>query len=217
MANANGERHIMARRTRRRNRDMTTVFAAGTRILTARGEIAVEILSIGDAVETVSGVFRPLVFLGRRRVECARHPEPRHVCPVRVRAGAFADGLPSRDLRLSPNHAVYLDDVLIPIRSLVDGMTIVQETIDEVVYWQVELPEQNVIFAEGLPCDSCPDAEGRTAFENGGAVVQLHPRFTSYGDAVRRPPIDVEALTRIRRYLLDRSALTAVRAVSTSV
>lgn len=197
-----------------------TVFATGTRILTARGEIAVEFLRAGDAVETVSGDFRPLVFLGRRRIDRARHPEPRHVDPVRVRAGAFADGLPSRDLRLAPEHAVYVDDVLIPIRCLIDGMTIVQEAVDEVVYWQVELPERNVIFAEGMPCDSCPDADGRTAFENGGTVVQLHPRFASpdwYGDAARRSPIPAETLTRIRRYLLDRSTSTAARSVSTSV
>lgn len=198
---------------------MTSTFATGTLILTARGEVAVEALRPDDAIETVSGAFRPLVFLGRRRVDCARHPQPRHVWPVRVRASAFADGLPSRDLRLSPDHAVYLDDVLIPIRCLADGTTILQEAVEEIVWWQVELPEQDVIFAEGLPCDSCPDADGRAAFENGGTIMQLHPWFTpGHGatGATGLAPVADDTLTKIRRYLADRSSVSSSSALLTS-
>jgi hypothetical protein len=191
---------------------VTTAFAAGTHILTARGEVAVEALRADDAIETAAGDFRPVVFLGRRRVDCARHPEPRLVWPVRVRADAFADGLPSRDLRLPPDHAVYLDEVLIPIRCLIDGVTIVQDAVEEVVWWQVELPERNVIFAEGLPCESCPDPDGRTEFENGGTVVRLHPRLTSGA----RSLVPNETLARIRSYLLERASLAAASALLTS-
>src|SRR5258708_1427014 len=118
---------------------MNTTFASGTRILTDRGEVSIEILREGDAIETVTGAFRPVVFLGRRRVDCTRHPTPWDVWPVRVRAAAFAEGVPHRDLLLSPDHGVYIDDVLIPIRHLINGATIVQEAIDEVAYWHVEL------------------------------------------------------------------------------
>lgn len=187
---------------------MTTAFASGTRILTALGEISVEALREGNAVETVTGAFRPVVFLGRRRVDCGRHPAPRDVWPVRVRAAAFADDVPHRDLLLSPDHAVYVDDVLIPVRHLMNGATIVQEAADEIVYWHVELPEHAVIFAEGLPCESYPDADGRAAFENGGKVMQLHPRFTAsvwLSEDFAQPGATGDRLTAIRRYLLDRA------------
>jgi hypothetical protein len=187
---------------------MTTTFASGTRILTDRGEVSIEILREGDAIETVTGAFRPVVFLGRRRVDCSRHPTPCDVWPVRVRAAAFAEGVPHRDLLLSPDHGVYIDDVLIPIRHLINGATIIQEAVDEVMYWQVELPEHAVIFAEGLPCESYPDADGRTAFENGGKVMQLHPRFTAYAwepDDFVQLATTRDRLTMVRRYLMDRS------------
>ena len=184
---------------------MTTAYAAGTYILTARGEVAVEALREGDAVETVTGGFRPVVFLGRRRVDCARHPAPRDVWPVRVRAAAFADGVPHRDLLLSPDHAVYIDDILIPIRHLINDATIVQEPTDEIVYWYVELPERGVIFAEGLPCESESDAGGRAAFENGGKVLLLYPRFAAPVLAVSDLVRFGDRLVGLRRYLDDRA------------
>ena len=52
----------------------------------------------------------------------------------------------------SPDHAVFIDGVLIPVRYLINGRTIVQEPADEVTYYHVELPRHDVIFAEGLPC-----------------------------------------------------------------
>jgi hypothetical protein len=184
---------------------MISTYAAGTRILTIRGEISVEALREGDAVETVTGAFRPVVFLGRRRVDCARHPVPSDVWPVRVRAAAFADGVPHRDLLLSRDHSVYIDDVLIPIRHLINGATIVQEPAAEVVYWHVELPEHTVIFAEGLPCESYPDADGRTAFENAGKVMQLHPKFTARVWGSNDLAATGDRLSVIRCYLDDRA------------
>jgi len=65
-------------------------------------------------------------------VDCRRHPDPRSVWPIRVRAGAFGDGTPRRDLFLSPDHAVFVDDALIPIRYLIDDVTIEQVPADEV-------------------------------------------------------------------------------------
>jgi hypothetical protein len=62
-------------------------YAAGTRLLTDGGEIAVEKLTVGDLVVTASGAHRPVRWLGSRRVDCARHPEPSAVRPVRIAAG----------------------------------------------------------------------------------------------------------------------------------
>jgi hypothetical protein len=154
-------------------------FVSGTGIATPSGEIAVERLRPGMLVQTASGAAVPVSWLGRRTVACRSHPQPESVWPVRVRAAAFGDQMPERDLWLSPDHAVFVDDVLIPIRYLLDGTTIAQVPCDTVTYWHVELPRHDVILAEGLPVESYLETGGRAGFVNGGDIVSLYPDFAS--------------------------------------
>jgi T5SS/PEP-CTERM-associated repeat protein len=158
---------------------VTACFAAGTRIATARGEIAVEDLTVGDQLLRArrSGRTRPVVWLGHRSVDCRRHPRPWDVWPVRVAAGAFGPGRPRRDLMLSPDHAVFAGGVLIPVRHLVNGSTIAQTPVNRITYWHVELPRHDVILAEGLPAESFLDTGNRAAFANGGDATEPHPDF----------------------------------------
>ena len=101
-------------------------FAAGTRIATDRGRFAVETLRPGDLVLLQDGRIAPIVWIGHRRVDCARHPHPEQAWPFRVAAGAFGPGLPRRDLYLSPDHAVLVTGALVPIKYLAAGVDIVQ-------------------------------------------------------------------------------------------
>jgi hypothetical protein len=158
------------------NSYVTACFAGGTRILTDAGPRTVEVLRPGMMVVTASGRLAPVAWIGRRRLSLGRHPRPWDVMPVRVRAGAFGEGVPARDLVLSPDHAVLAGGVLIPVRYLINGDTIAQETRGEVTYWHVELDRHDVILAEGLACESYLDTGNRDAFEGGAAVV-LHPSF----------------------------------------
>jgi hypothetical protein len=153
-------------------------FLEGTRLMTDRGEVAVEHLAVGDRVRTpVSGGSAPVGWIGHRRVNCRRHPKPRDVWPVRITAGAFGANQPRRDLWLSPDHAVFFGGVLIPIRYLINGATIVQEQRDAVTYWHVELARHDVLLAEGLPAESYLDTGNRGAFVNGAPAMQMHPDF----------------------------------------
>ncbi len=152
-------------------------FAAGTRIKTLVGEIPVESLSVGDIVHSHFAGPAPVVWIGRRHVDCSRHPDPSKVWPVRVSAHAFGPSVPTRDLLLSPDHAVFADNVLIPIRHLINGVTIVQEQMDAVTYYHVELAEHDVLLAEGMPAESYLENGNRAAFDNGDGLVSLHPNF----------------------------------------
>jgi len=96
---------------------------------------------------------------------------------VRVRAHAFGRDRPAADLVLSPDHAVFVEGVLIPVRHLVNASSIAQEEVDEVTYHHVELPDHSVILAEGLPCESYLDTGNRAAFTNGGNAMPLHSSF----------------------------------------
>jgi hypothetical protein len=154
-------------------------FAAGTRIATATGLVKVEDLAVGERVMTDGGAIEPIVWLGQRAVNCARHPKPETVWPVRVRAGAFGANVPVRDLYLSPDHAVFVNDVLVPVKLLINGTSIAQVKQNRVTYYHVELPDHGVILAEGLTVESYLDTGDRTDFHHDSATIRLFPDFTA--------------------------------------
>jgi hypothetical protein len=161
-----------------------TCLLAGSRILTNRGPVAVEALRVGDRVMTHGGVLRPIRWIGHREVDCRRHPRPERVRPVRIAAGAFGPGLPGRTLFLSPDHAVFEEGVLIPVRHLVSGESIRQAPADHAHYFHVELDRHEVMFAEGLPVETFLDTGNRSSFANGGGVTALHPEFAAESGAL---------------------------------
>jgi hypothetical protein len=154
-------------------------FCPGTLIETDRGAVPVERLAVGDAILTATGQIRSIVWIGYRHLNCRRHPKPKKVWPVRVATGAFGDNLPHRDLWLSPDHSVYIDDVLIPIKHLINGTSIAQVPVDQVTYYHVELPQHDVLLAEGLPAESYLNTGDRSKFANGGGATALHPDFSA--------------------------------------
>ena len=184
-------------------------FAEGTRIDTAHGPVAVEHMAAGMHVASLFGGTAQIVWIGHRRVDCAVHPRPRDVWPIRIAPHAFGPGMPEAPLWLSPDHAVYVAEVLVPVRYLVNGRTIVQERRDSVTYYHVELPAHDVIRAEGLPCETYLDTGNRGAFANGGGAVDLHPDFArAVWEAEACAPLVLggERLARIRAALLAQAA-----------
>ena len=190
-------------------------FAEGTLIATARGEVAVQDLQVGDLVVTAHGgaALQPVVWLGHTRANVARHPEKTKAAPILIKAGALADGVPHRDLRVSPDHAMFLDGRLVPAKHLVNGTTIVQELwCPEVTYWHVELPAHGLLIAEGAASESYFDDGNRKHFDNYG-ITTLFKDFASersngrYAEAACYPLLEGgEALERIRTRLAARAA-----------
>ena len=151
-------------------------FAEGTRIRTPDGDIAVEHLQVGDVVLTADGAREPIVWVGQRAIDCRSHPAPETVWPIRVQAGAFSQNVPVYDLYLSPDHAVFVNDVLVPVKLLVDGTSIAPAPRDRVRYFHVELPRHAIILAEALPVESYLDTGDRANFA-GGETIRLFPDF----------------------------------------
>src|SRR6476620_11294863 len=127
-------------------------YLRGTNIRTTKTGRRVEELNIGDLVVTLSGESKPIKWIGRQRFEKKSECWPADVEPVRIRRFALDERTPHRDLYLSPNHALYIDGVLIPAIYLVNGTSIVQampEGVEEIEYFHIELETHEVIFAEG--------------------------------------------------------------------
>jgi antigen 43 len=143
-------------------------FLAGTRITTLRGEVAVEDLRIGDLVATAAGA-QPIKWIGTRSfiarlVEAGQRAS---LMPIRIAAGAIADGIPARDLYVSPEHRLCFDDALIAAEDLLNGTTVTRaDDIAAVRYFHVELPRHAVLYAEGAPAESYLDTGSRNQFAN---------------------------------------------------
>jgi ELWxxDGT repeat protein len=151
-------------------------FCRGSRILTVRGEVAVEALAIGDLVVTLSGLAEPIRWIGRRAYDgrfIAGHPA---ILPICVAAGALADGVPARDLWLSPEHSLCLDGVLVRAEHLVNGMTIAQaDRVERLEYFHIELDAHDVILADGAPAETYVDCDNRNMFQNAADFAEHYP------------------------------------------
>jgi hypothetical protein len=165
-------------------------FVEGTRIHTTRGEVAVEDLVEGDRVAVLfdgAAADRPVVWIGHRTVNLKDHRDPFLAQPIRVRRGAFGDAMPSRDLLVSPDHALFFDGVLVPARLLVNGASIVRETrLPKVRYFHVELDRHSIILANNLPTESYLDTDNRSFFLNAGQVVDLSPNISTISPSEMR-------------------------------
>ncbi len=183
-------------------------FTKGTRLLTLRGEMPVESLSVGDLVVTLSGkgaVLKPVTWIGSTAFDAGSHPRPDEVRPIRIRAGALGDGLPHRDLIVSPGHSLLLEGWLMQAERLLNGATILREpATSQGEYFHVELDGHDIVLSEGVPSESYLDTGNRAAF---GDVVALHPDFSPRHWSQTCVPLvqDDPALASTRARLLQRA------------
>ncbi len=151
-------------------------FLPGTHVLTARGEVAAGDVEIGDRLITLSGAAKPVKWIGRRSYSASVVASDPQVAPVLVRQGALADCLPTRDLYLSPCHALYVDGVLIEAGHLVNGVSVVRVDAEAAVdYVNFELEDHEVIFVEGVAAETGAGPGNRAAYDNALEYARLYP------------------------------------------
>ena len=179
--------------------DLVACFCAGTRILTRRGVVAVETLRAGDEAVTGSGATTPVIWMGSWQVDLDNNPAPEKMRPVRIAAGALGQNTPSRDLYVSPDHAMYIDDVLVPAHLLVNDATITQPARRGVVtYYHVQVEPHDILIAENAATESFLDLGG-TGFSKPGE----EPR--SWEDACAPLLLAGPQLARIQNRLARRA------------
>ena len=150
--------------------DLVACFLLGTGIATPSGEVPVQHLAVGDSILTHRGDVRPVVWIGRGRARPTRGRRSA-VTPVIVRKGAIGDNVPSCDLHVTKGHALYIDNVLIPVEFLINHRTILwDDDTDQVTVYHIELPVHDVILANRTPTESYRDDGNRQLFLNDSTV-----------------------------------------------
>jgi hypothetical protein len=151
-------------------------FMPGTLIATPSGERPVEALKIGDHVLSVDGRAVAVRWIGLQTV-APRFADSLRL-PVRIRAGALGENVPARDLRVSPDHALFVDGVLIHAGALINGSSIVREAdVPHVfTYYHVEAEDHSLILAEKAPAETFIDNVDRRRFDNFAEYEALYPQ-----------------------------------------
>jgi autotransporter passenger strand-loop-strand repeat protein len=185
-------------------------YCEGTLIETENGEAPIEALAIGDLVRTGSGALRPIRWIGRRSYAGPFVSDV--VRPVLIRAGAIADGVPRRDLMVSPAHAMLIDRDLIPAAALVNGASIVRvQAVDAVHYIHIELDSHDVILAEGAPSETFVDDGSRGMFQNAAEFQVLYPDAVQVPAQFCAPRLEAgEVLEAVQQRLAKRAGVTLV-------
>jgi T5SS/PEP-CTERM-associated repeat protein len=173
-------------------------YCRGTHILTAVGEVAVEELRIGDRVRTLSGELKPIVWIGMGRDLVTRANKSAR--PIVVRRGAIADNVPHADLYLTHGHSLYLDGVLIPVENLINHHSILWDAEAKVVeYYHIELPNHDVVLAEGAAAESYYDDGNRVLFQNRRSVSNAGAATSRYAPVLNSGEVVEAVWTRLAK------------------
>ncbi|WP_460273806.1 Hint domain-containing protein [Celeribacter sp. ULVN23_4] len=140
--------------------DHCICFTPGSLIATVRGEVAVESLQEGDQIFTRDNGSQSIVWTGRKELTVEQVERKTDLIPVMIAKGALGNGLPERDLMVSPQHrvlltsdraALYFEDreVLTAAKHLVGLPGITRPALSAVTYIHFMCENHEVVLSNG--------------------------------------------------------------------
>jgi len=140
-------------------------FTPGTLIATPKGERKVEELEVGDRVITRDNGMQVIRWIGRREMAGEELAAKAHLRPVLIRQGALGNGLPERDMMVSPQHrllvandktALYFEEreVLVAAKHLTDMEGIDVVDVSQTTYIHIMFDQHEVILSDGTWTES---------------------------------------------------------------
>lgn len=166
-------------------------FTPGTAIATPSGERLVEELQPGDRVFTRDNGAQEIRWIGARPVSKSVFEARPDLAPVLIRKGALGNGLPERDMRVSPNHRVLIAsdkaelhfeerEVLVAAKHLLcmDGIEAAPKA--DATYIHFLCDHHEVILSDGCWTESFQPGDfsmGGLADEERAEIVTLFPEL----------------------------------------
>ena len=140
-------------------------FTPGTLIATPEGERRVEDLAVGDRIITRDNGIQSIRWLGKRSLSTRELQAAKHLQPVLIREGALGNGLPERDMMVSPNHrvlvandktALYFEDreVLVAAKHLTGLVGVDAVETSSVTYIHFMFDQHEVVLSDGAWTES---------------------------------------------------------------
>lgn len=90
--------------------EIVPCFTPGTVIATPQGARLVEELKEGDKIITRDNGIQEIRWVGAKQMSGVELARNAHLKPVLIKAGALGNGLPERDMMVSPNHRVLVNN-----------------------------------------------------------------------------------------------------------
>jgi len=191
-----------------------TCIQPGTLITTPEGQRPIEHLGPGDMVTTPEAP-RAVRWVGCSHYSMAFLQGKRMSMPVCIHAGALAEGLPARNLWVSPWHALLFGETLVRAFDLLNGQNVTQNYRGAVAsFYNVELDSPDIIFAENVPVETYANHNNRALFHNLDEYLALYgsqePSWMGAdGVGIRRHKLldeNAPELAPIRQAVLARAA-----------
>lgn len=159
---------------------MLNCFLGGSLIRTPRGDVAVEEISIGDEVitfdwKTSQEISQQVIWVGKANTQVKPHlSDDEAGWPVRILKNAISEGVPFKDMLITPEHCLFFEGKFVPARMLVNGASIFfDKSITSYDYYHVETAQHSVITADGMLTESYLDTGNRASFSQKGKVVSI--------------------------------------------
>lgn len=169
-------------------------FTPGTLIATMEGEKLVEHLKVGDRVITRDNGAQEIRWIGSRAMTGAQLQANPHMQPILVRKGSLGNGLPERDMLLSPNHRVLVHsaevgllfnepEVLVAAKHLVNAdKGIVSVCASQTTYLHFMFDHHEVVLSNGAWTESFQPGDQAMASVSDAArdeIIELFPELSN--------------------------------------
>ena len=181
------------------NIEKVVCFVRGSMIRTIHGNVPVQNLRQGDLVWTADHGYRPIRWIGHRKVDQDILKQRENLLPIRIAPNALGHGIPKRELMVSPQHRIFASskiaqrmvgnsEVLVAAKHLTDlkGVDVVTPE-DGVEYWHIMFDQHELIEANGCLSESLftgPEAIKSLSVEQ---KLELNELFPEIFDMMHKP------------------------------
>ncbi|SFR36092.1 Hemolysin-type calcium-binding repeat-containing protein [Yoonia tamlensis] len=141
--------------------NLVVCFAKGTMIRAENGTVPIETLCAGDKVVTCDHGLQTIRWIGSRKVSAQKLAQYPKLRPVRIAANALSQGVPARDLVVSPQHRIFLrskiamrmfgtTEIFVAAKNLLGlkGVSIAAD-LSDVTYYHILCDDHEIVEADG--------------------------------------------------------------------
>jgi len=140
-------------------------FTSGSLLMTKRGLVPAEDISEGDVLVTRDHGYQPVKWIGRRALSREELIRRTHLAPILIKRGTLGDGIPERDMMVSPQHrmlwqsassSVFFGDpeIFVAAKHLTYLPGFEKMLVDSVVYLHFLFDQHEVVLADGAWSES---------------------------------------------------------------